>query len=131
MNTCSYVGGIMADNSDSVCKTFTIHEEMINMVKSSMPGSEELMKMTEFFRILGDPSRVKILLSLLINELCVCDLSILLNSSQSAISHQLRILRQADLVKFRKEGKVVFYSLKDEHVKTIIDMGLEHINEKI
>ncbi len=131
MNTCTYIGGKMANDNDSVCKTFTIHDEMINKVKNSIPNSEKLAKMTEFFRILGDQSRVKILLSLLISELCVCDLSILLKSSQSAISHQLRILRQSDLVKFRKEGKVVYYSLKDDHIETIIDMGLEHINEKI
>jgi len=116
--------------NDMTCKTFIIHENLIKKVVDLLPDENILSRITEFFKILGDRSRVRILMALLVSEMCVCDLSVLLNISQSAISHQLRILRQSNLVKFRKEGKVVFYSLTDDHVNTIIDMGLEHINEK-
>lgn len=117
--------------NNEICKTLIIHKDILSKVQKSLPDHSVLLKLTEFFKLFGDPTRVKILKALLISEMCVCDLSVLLGSSQSAISHQLRILRQSDLVKYRKEGKVVFYSLKDNHIKTIIDMGQEHINEKI
>lgn len=94
-----------------------------------MPDDETLYDLAELFKIFGDTTRVKILCALLTNEMCVCDMAALLGVTQSAVSHQLRMLKQARLVKFRKEGKVVYYSLADDHVKTIFDQGLTHINE--
>ena len=90
---------------------------------------EELFELAELFKIFGDTTRIKILYVLFESEMCVCDIAQLLNMTVSAISHQLRILKQARLVKFRKEGKSVFYSLADDHIKKIIDNGIEHINE--
>jgi ArsR family transcriptional regulator len=94
-----------------------------------MPEDEILFAMADFFKVFGDSTRIKILYALISSEMCVCDLSVLLNMHQSAISHQLRVLKQANLVKYRKEGKVVYYSLKDEHVKTIFEQGLIHLKE--
>lgn len=94
-----------------------------------MPLSEELFDLAELFKIFGDTTRIKILYVLFESEMCVCDIAQVLGMTVSAISHQLRILKQARLVKFRKEGKSVFYSLADEHIKKIIDNGIEHINE--
>jgi ArsR family transcriptional regulator, lead/cadmium/zinc/bismuth-responsive transcriptional repressor len=112
------------------CKTHFVHRDTVNKVEKSIPEEEKLYELADFFKMFGDASRLKILLTLSISEMCVCDLSELLNISQSAVSHQLKTLRQANLVKFRKEGKTVFYSLKDQHVKQIIDIGIEHIDEK-
>jgi len=121
----------MNNLNNEVCKTLIVHKDILEKVKNSFPDREFLSKLTDLFKVFGDPTRVKILKALLISEMCVCDLSVLLGSSQSAISHQLRILRQSDLVKFRREGKVIFYSIKDDHIKIILDMGQEHILEKI
>lgn len=121
----------MNNMKTEICKTLIVHEKIVNRVRDSLPGQEVLAKLTDLFKVFGDPTRVKILKALLISEMCVCDLSVIIGSSQSAISHQLRILRQSDLVKYRKEGKVVFYSIKDNHIKTILDMGQEHVSEKI
>jgi ArsR family transcriptional regulator len=95
----------------------------------SIPKEEELYELADFFKMFGDTTRIKILHTLSVSEMCVCDLSELLNVSQSAVSHQLKTLRQMNLVKYRKEGKTAFYSLKDDHVKQIIDLGIEHIKE--
>jgi ArsR family transcriptional regulator len=114
---------------NSVCKTMFIHEETVKAVMESMPQEELLYELADFFKVVGDTTRIKILHALLVAEMCVCDLSNLLNISQSAVSHQLKTLRQADLVTFRKQGKVVFYSLKDEHVRQIINLGLKHSME--
>jgi len=111
------------------CDCDVIHEDTVNMVKGKMPEEETLYDLAELFKIFGDSTRIKILWALDEAEMCVCDICVLLNMTQSAISHQLRILKQADLVKSRREGKIVFYSLKDEHVKQIFNQGLEHINE--
>jgi len=94
-----------------------------------MPQEETLYDLAELFKVFGDSTRIRILWALDEAEMCVCDISVLLNMTQSAISHQLRVLKQAKLVKNRKEGKVVYYSLDDEHVKQIFDQGLTHINE--
>lgn len=104
----------------------------VNMVKKadeSMPPEEELQDLAEFFKIFGDSTRLKILYVLLCSEMCVYDIAALLGMSQSAISHQLRILKQLDLVKNRREGKAVFYSLADSHIVTILSQGLDHIEE--
>ena len=111
------------------CCCDVIHEDIVNNVRTKMPEEETLYDLAELFKIFGDSTRIKILWALEEAEMCVCDISALLNMTQSAISHQLRILKQADLVKNRREGKIVFYSLKDEHVKQIFNQGLEHINE--
>lgn len=112
------------------CDCSVIHEDVVNNVKKKMPPEENLYDLAELFKVFGDTTRIKILWALDEAEMCVCDLAALLNMTQSAISHQLRILRQARLVKYRKEGKIVYYSLDDEHVKHIFDQGLIHINEK-
>lgn len=111
------------------CDCDVIHEEVVNRVKERMPEEETLYDLAELFKVFGDSTRVRILWALDEAEMCVCDIAILLNMTQSAISHQLRVLKQANLVKNRKEGKVVYYSLVDEHVKQIFDQGLVHIKE--
>jgi len=112
------------------CSCEVIHEDVVNQVKEKMPQEENLYDLAELFKVFGDSTRIKILWALGESEMCVCDIAVLLNMTQSAISHQLRILKQAKLVKYRKEGKVVYYSLDDEHVRQIFDQGLVHINEK-
>ena len=111
------------------CDCDVIHDDIVNKVKDKMPKEETLYDLAELFKVFGDSTRIKILWALDESEMCVCDIAVLLNMTQSAISHQLRVLKQANLVKNRKEGKVVFYSLDDEHVKQIFDQGLIHINE--
>ena len=112
------------------CDCDVIHEDIVNEVKGKMPEEESLYDLAELFKVFGDSTRIKILWALDEAEMCVCDIAVLLNMTQSAISHQLRVLKQANLVKNRKEGKVVYYSLDDEHVKNIFDQGLIHINEE-
>jgi ArsR family transcriptional regulator len=121
---------IETERQNGVCKTLFVHEEIVQEVVESMPREELLYDLADFFKVVGDTTRIKILHALLVAEMCVCDLSNLLNVSQSAVSHQLRTLRQADLVTFRKQGKVVFYSLKDEHIRKIIHLGLQHVLEE-
>ncbi len=111
-----------------VCKEECFHEDTIKKVKSQLPADDELLNLSELFKILGDHTRIRILNSLLLSELCVCDLTVLLDMSQSAISHQLRILRTARIVKFRREGKNVYYSLDDDHVSTLLRQGLDHVH---
>lgn len=124
-------GDYMPNNLQPIerCDCDVIHQDIVNHVKEKMPPKETLSGLAELFKIFGDSTRIKILWALDEAEMCVCDISVLLNMTQSAISHQLRVLKQADLVKNRKEGKIVFYSLKDEHVKQIFNQGLNHINE--
>lgn len=112
------------------CESSCIHEDVIQQVQQHMPDEELLFDLADFFRIFGDSTRVKIVCALLKAELCVCDIAALLDMSQSAISHQLRVLKQARLVKFRRAGKIVYYSLDDEHIQSIVDLGLAHIMEK-
>lgn len=116
-------------SSVEICDFLHAHEDTVNAVKRNIPDDEKLYDLAELYKIFGDSTRIKILYVLLESEMCVCDISTLLSVSQSAVSHQLKILRQSDLVKPRREGKTVFYSLADDHVKTIINNGLEHINE--
>lgn len=111
------------------CSCNCVHEELLNSVKPIMPEEEILYDLAELFKIFGDTTRIKILCALFESEMCVCDIAELLNMTQSAISHQLRVLKSAKLVKNRKAGKVVFYSLADEHVKRIFDQGLSHVLE--
>ena len=111
------------------CDFIHAHEEIIRKVNASMPDEEVLYDLAELFKIFGDSTRIKILYVLFESEMCVCDIAQLLNMTQSAISHQLRALKQSKLVKYRREGKTVFYSLADSHVRTILDQGLEHVAE--
>lgn len=119
------------DNRQKVesCSCSVIHEESVAKARESMPEEEVLYDLAELFKVFGDTTRIKILCALFESEMCVCDIAALLSMNQSAISHQLRVLKQARLVKYRKEGKVVYYSLDDEHVKQIFDQGLVHIKE--
>jgi len=111
------------------CEASIIHEEVIDKVREKMPPEESLYDLAELFKVFGDSTRIKIIWALFESEMCVCDIAYLLNMSQSAISHQIRVLKQARLVKRRKEGKVVYYSLDDRHVELIFKQGLSHINE--
>lgn len=102
---------------------------MVKAVNDKMPDEDKLYDLAEIFKVFGDSTRIKILYVLFEAEMCVCDIAQLLNMNQSAISHQLRILKQNRLVKSRRDGKAVFYSLADSHVRTIINQGMEHIEE--
>jgi len=121
---------IYSFNMHEVCEIVCINEEAVRDVQSKMPTEEIVFKGAEIFKLLGDPTRVKLLFALSQRELCVCDLSAVLGMTQSAVSHQLRVLRGAHLVKYRKEGKVVFYSLADAHVSRLLAMGVEHAEER-
>ena len=118
------------ENRNESCSGNVIHGDVIEKVKDRLPDEERLYDLAEFFKVFGDTTRIRILCALFEAEMCVCDLSALLNISQSAISHQLRGLKSARIVKFRREGKVVYYSLDDEHIKHIFDEGLRHITEQ-
>lgn len=111
------------------CETTLVHENVLKKVSEQMPTEEELYDLADLFRVFGDSTRIRILYVLSEAEVCVCDLAEILNMTQSAISHQLRILKQSKLVNGRREGKQVFYSLADDHVRTIIAQGKEHIEE--
>lgn len=119
----------MEQQHAEVCECNAIHQEVVNQVKKLMPEEETLYDLAELFKVFGDTTRVRILCALFESEMCVCDISVLLGMTQSSISHQLRVLKSAKLVKNRKEGKVVYYSLDDEHIKHIFAQGLEHIKE--
>ncbi len=114
---------------DMFCDVPMIHEKVVRRVFELLPGEDTTTGLAEIFKVFGDPTRVRILQALRHSELCVCDLSALLSMSQSAVSHQLRILRGARLVRNRREGRVIYYSLMDDHVKTILDVGNEHLSE--
>lgn len=111
------------------CDAIEVHEELLKIVNEKMPEEEELYDLAELFKVFGDSTRIRILFVLFEAEVCVCDLAEVLHMTQSAVSHQLKILKQNKLVKSRREGKSIFYSLADSHVRTIIDQGLEHIEE--
>lgn len=113
-----------------ICELTVIHKEIIEEVSQKMHSDEVLYDLGDFFKLLGDSTRIKILTALSHSEMCVCDIANLLGMTQSAISHQLRVLKQGRLVKHKKIGKVVYYSLDDDHVKHIVEQGLTHILEK-
>ena len=132
MNNCSYerIGGeLMAGKGSDCCDATEIHEELLKRVNENMPEEDKLYDLAELFKVFGDSTRIRILFVLFEAEVCVCDLAEALNMTQSAISHQLKILKQSKLVKARREGKSVFCSLADGHVRTIIAQGMEHIEE--
>ena len=111
------------------CEYIHVHEDIVAQVNENMPDEEILYDLAELFKIFGDSTRIKILYVLFESEMCVCNIANLLGMTQSAISHQLRALKQSKLVKYRREGKTVFYSLADSHVRTILDQGMEHVAE--
>lgn len=119
----------MVKNETVFCDCEMIHSNVVESVRKKMPEEDLLYDLSDFFKVLGDSTRVRIMWALDESEMCVCDLAVLLNMTKSAISHQLKSLKQANLVKFRREGKVVYYSLSDDHVKEIFEKGLEHISE--
>lgn len=111
------------------CQEPEVHLEAVERVRSLLPPDEHLYDLAELFKLFGDSTRLKILYALLEGELCVCDLAGLMAVTQSAVSHQLRVLKNSKLVKFRREGKTIYYSLADDHVVSILSQGMEHIEE--
>ena len=112
-----------------LCSSEVIHEDSVRAARDHMTTEEEYLSLSSLYKMFGDPTRIRILHALLPGELCVCDLAALLGLTKSAVSHQLRILKQAHLVKSRRDGKTIFYSLADEHVRTLLEQGTEHIHE--
>ena len=127
MNIFSYIGVIAVE--EFVCSENSPHNDIIDSIGAALPDDETLCELAEFFRVFGDSTRIRILYALSKAEMCVCDIAALLGVSQSAVSHQLQILRSRRLVKYRRDGKTVFYSLNDEHIFSIIGQGIEHIKE--
>ena len=117
------------DHSSECCEAVEVHEDLLKIVRVKLPAEESLLDLAELFKVFGDSTRIRILFVLFEAEVCVCDLAAALNMTQSAISHQLNILKRNKLVKCRREGKSMFYSLADDHVRTIVSQGMEHIEE--
>lgn len=113
------------------CDCEVVHSDILEQVKKQIPEENDIYDLADFFKVLGDSTRAKIMWALDLHEMCVCDLAVLLNMTKSAISHQLSTLKENNLVKFRREGKMVFYSLSDYHVKEIFEKGMEHTKEKV
>ena len=113
-----------------LCGYRHVHEDLVKQVLSAMPEEDDLYSLADFFQVFADSTRIRILYVLLCSETCVCDIAQLLNMTQPAISHQLRILKQMNLVRARREGKTVFYSLADDHIASILRIGMEHICEE-
>ena len=111
------------------CEFMHAHTDSIDKIRENMPDEDTLIDLSELFKVFGDSTRIKILTALSCGELCVCDLSTVVGMTSSAVSHQLKILKNAKLVSFRRDGKTVFYSLADDHVGTMLSQGIEHINE--
>lgn len=119
----------MGTREPPCCEEMQVHTDVVEQVRMQLPQDEVLYDLAELFKIFGDSTRVKILYALLEGELCVCDIASLMEVTQSAVSHQLRVLKGSKLVKSRRKGKTVYYSLADEHVISILSQGMEHILE--
>ena len=133
MNRCSYIClGVdhMKKEHIDLCEVATIHDDVLDRVREKMPSEEPVYEVSELFKVFGDSTRSRIICALSIEEMCVCDLAVLLNMTHSAISHQLRLLKVARIVKSRKEGRVVYYSLDDSHITKIFAMAFEHVMER-
>ena len=135
MNKCSYdknfeKGADLMKQQETNSDFLAVHEDVVKRVLDKQPAEEELYDLAELFKVFGDSTRIRILHALLETELCVGDMAQILNLSQSAVSHQLKILKDAKLVRFRREGKIIFYALDDEHVRNILSMGVEHVEEE-
>ncbi len=115
---------------DEGCAVYGIHERAIRSVQDQMPWQEDLDKLAEFYRLFGDKTRLKIIWALSVCEMCVCDLCALLQMRQSAVSHQLRTLKLTRIVRSRREGKVVFYALDDDHIRNVLEVGYKHLKER-
>ena len=116
-------------NDDYTCSCRIIHEDILRAVRKQMPDPVHLRDLADFFKLFGDPTRIGILWALCEHEMCVCDLCALLNMKQSAVSHQLKILKQSRIVRNRREGKVVYYSLDDDHIRNVLNIGMQHVLE--
>jgi len=134
---CSYVDsllkGMLALNSEEkldVCMDFVVHREILDSINENALSDDAVNELAEFFKVFGDATRLRILHALSMAEMCVCDLCEFLGMNQSAVSHQLKVLRQSRLIKYRREGRNVYYSLDDEHIQQIFEVGLKHIMEK-
>ena len=131
MNICSYVQGvILLEKNIDICEEECLHDNLIKKTVENMPDLDTLFSLAELFKVFGDSTRVRIICALFESELCVCDIAEILGMGQSAISHQLRILRTSHLVRVRREGKSSFYSLDDNHVRRIFEQGLNHVKEE-
>ena len=119
----------MDKQSKQCCDLLHVHPEIVDDVARTMPDDEALFELSELFKTFGDSTRIRILFCLFTDEMCVCDIANLLGMSHSAISHQLALLKRQKLIKARRDGKAVFYSLADDHVRTIIDQGMDHVTE--
>lgn len=119
----------MKKNEAECCDVVYVHNDIVEKVRGKMPDESLFRELADFYKVFGDTTRIRILCVLLESEMCVCDLAEVIGASQSAISHQLRVLKQMKLVKNRREGKTVFYSLADGHIQSIISQGMEHITE--
>ncbi len=117
------------DKELDCCTETEVHEELLKIVRETLPDDEQIYDLAELFKVFGDSTRMRILFVLFEAEVCVCDMAAALNMTDSAVSHQLKILKQNKLVKSRREGRSVFYSLADDHVRTIVSQGMEHIKE--
>lgn len=120
----------VCDHEAGICEGKLISKEQAEKAKAQMPSEDILIDMAEFFKMLGDSTRIRIIYALKAGELCVCDLAAVLGMTSTAVSHQLRLLKQTDLVRSRREGKVVYYSLADDHVEDIAALGYAHITEE-
>ncbi|MBE6499063.1 MAG: winged helix-turn-helix transcriptional regulator [Methanobrevibacter thaueri] len=119
----------LENQNDDICEVFNSHEDAVNRVREKMPSEEEYSELSEFLKIFGNPTRLKIISLLCVEDLCVCDISEALELNQTTVSNQLRILRANNIVKYQKEGKMARYSLTDLHIEMIYKIGLEHILE--
>jgi len=119
-----------AVENEAQCSCTVVHDDKVRAVREASPSPDSLAAVSELFKVFSDPTRLSIISALSETELCVCDLQAILGASQSAVSHQLASLRAARLVKFRRDGKTVYYSLDDSHVRAILLVGLDHVNER-
>lgn len=119
----------MVNKELTCCDPAEVHREIINDIQQHMPDENTLKDLADFYKVFGDVTRIRILYVLLHHEVCVCHLAEMLGMTQSAISHQLRVLKQMKLVKNRRDGKTIYYSLADDHIQTIMNQGMEHITE--
>jgi|SRR5690554_3876096 len=130
MSIQSYEGVTMNTLENDMCTTMIVHKKEVAEAMRQLPSEDAIFELANFFKTFGDATRIKIISALMKTELCVCDLAYVIHTSQSAVSHQLRVLRQARLVKFRRVGKVVYYSLDDNHIQTLIEQGFQHLAHK-
>ncbi len=134
MNACDKIDTEVEKMTDELqleyCETNIIHYDVVEKVRAKLPPEEPVYDVAELFKILGDSTRARIICALEISEMCVCDIAALLNMTSSAISHQLRVLKQSRIVKSRRDGKIVYYKLADEHIRQLFDVAFEHMTEE-